>query len=175
MFHSLLGEVKEIAVFMIICETLLHFTPSKNYTKYIKPVIAFMVLSKIMISILSFNTSDLKKTMEESMIRYEKQLQDVELTNMKEADIDVSEQTKIKLNPKLINDFSVKKAVIKKEYIDGIENCILVITLWKKDNTILVEPIDIIKDPSSEENRLRQIIADSLETDMENIKVVIET
>lgn len=174
MFQSLLGAIKEIAVFMVICETLLHLTPTKNYEKYIKPIIAFMILSKIMISILSFNTSDLKITMEDAMTRYEKQLQGIEIAEVNKQDIDVTKQIKEKLNKDLIKEYKIKKAIIRQENkSNGEGSNILLVSLKRKNNKIVIEDVDLKKNTSQEVERIKQIIASSLGADKENIEVVI--
>lgn len=175
MFHSLLGAIKEIAVFMVICEALLHLTPTKNFEKYIKPIIAFMILSKIMISILSFNTSDLKITMEDAMTRYEKQLQGIEITESDKQYIDVSKQLRGKLNNDLINEYEIEKAIIRQENKDdGEGKNTLFVTLQRKDNKIVIEDVNLEKDTSQEVEGVKQIIASSLGADKENIEVIIE-
>lgn len=175
MFQSLLGAIKEIAVFMVICEALLHLTPTKNFEKYIKPIIAFMILSKIMISILSFNTSDLKITMEDAMTRYEKQLQGIEITESDKQYIDVSKQIREKLNKELINGYEIEKAIIRQENKDDGEGInTLLVTLQRKDNKIVIEDVNLEKDTSQEVEGVKQIIASSLGADKENIEVIIE-
>ena len=175
MFQSLLGAIKKIAVFMVICETLLHLTPTKNFEKYIKPIIAFMILSKIMISILSFNTSDLKITMEDAMTRYEKQLQGIEITESDKQYIDVSKQLREKLNKELINGYEIEKAIIRQENkSDGEGINTLLVTLQRKDNKIVIEDVNLEKDTSQEVERVKQIIASSLEVDKKKIEVIIE-
>ena len=175
MFQSLLEAIKEIAVFMVICEALLHLTPTKNFEKYIKPIIAFMILSKIMISILSFNTSDLKITMEDAMTRYEKQLQGIEITESDKQYIDVSKQLREKLNKELINGYEIEKAIIRQENKgDGEGKNTLFVALQRKDNKIVIEDVNLEKDTSQEVERVKQIIASSLEVDKKKIEVIIE-
>ncbi len=44
---KLVLTVKDIAIFVAICEMMIQITPGKNYEKYIKPMIGFMVLCKM--------------------------------------------------------------------------------------------------------------------------------
>ena len=175
MFSLLLNAIKGIAIFMVICEAILHFTPTKNYGKYIKPIIGFIILSKIMIAIFSFNNSGINKQMEETLDKYEEQLQGMEITNLNSQTFDITEQIKMKLNKDLINEYEVKKALIVQETDDsGIIRNILKITLGKDNKSIVVEKINIGTQMTKEELQMKTVIAQTVGMEQKDVEVVIE-
>ncbi|MDD6203236.1 MAG: stage III sporulation protein AF [Lachnospiraceae bacterium] len=112
MIYSLLENMKNIAVFMVICQTILHFTPSHNYEKYIKPVVGFMLLTKIIISVFAVFRLEMTQGLEESYRKYEAAVTEYEATQ-EEQFWDVSEfpaqiNDDRKLNEELIKDVCIE-------------------------------------------------------------------
>lgn len=112
MIYSLLENMKNIAVFMVICQTILHFTPSHNYEKYIKPVVGFMLLTKIIISVFAVFRLEMTQGLEESYRKYEAAITEYEATQ-EEQFRDVSEfpaqiNDDRKLNEELIKDVCIE-------------------------------------------------------------------
>lgn len=112
MIYSLLENMKNIAIFMVICQTILHFTPSHNYEKYIKPVVGFMLLTKIIISVFAVFRLEMTQGLEESYRKYEAAVTEYEATQ-EEQFWDVSEfpaqiNDDRKLNEELIKDVCIE-------------------------------------------------------------------
>lgn len=47
MLNELVGWLKELTVFIVMCETLLSFAPSVVFKKYIKPFVGLILLLRI--------------------------------------------------------------------------------------------------------------------------------
>ena len=112
MIYSLLENMKNIAIFMVICQTILHFTPSHNYEKYIKPVVGFMLLTKIIISVFAVFRLEMTQGLEESYRKYEAAVTEYEATQ-EEQFWDASEfpaqiNDDRKLNEELIKDVCIE-------------------------------------------------------------------
>ncbi|MGN0157247.1 MAG: stage III sporulation protein AF [Lachnospiraceae bacterium] len=112
MIYSLLENMKNIAIFMVICQTILHFTPSHNYEKYIKPVVGFMLLTKIIISVFAVFRLEMTQGLEESYRKYEAAVTEYEATQ-EEQFWDVSEfpaqiNDDRKLNEELIKNVCIE-------------------------------------------------------------------
>lgn len=119
MIYSLLENMKNIAVFMVICQTILHFTPSHNYEKYIKPVVGFMLLSKIIISVFAVFRLEMTQGLEESYRKYEAAITEYEATQ-EEQFWNVSEfpaQIYYKDNDKKLNKELIKEVHVEIEPI----------------------------------------------------------
>ena len=54
MFSVILEEMKQLTIFMIVGQTILHFGVSKKFERYVKLILAFMVVSQIVFSVGSF-------------------------------------------------------------------------------------------------------------------------
>lgn len=54
MFSVFLELVKRVGIFMIIGQTILHFGISKNYEKYMKLILSFMVAAQVVFAFGSY-------------------------------------------------------------------------------------------------------------------------
>ncbi len=55
---ELLGTIRQIGIFMICAQAVLHFKPSAKYEKYLKLLISVMVLVQLLVPLLRFFSSD---------------------------------------------------------------------------------------------------------------------
>lgn len=55
---ELLGTIRQIGIFMICAQAVLHFKPSAKYEKYLKLLISVMVLVQLLVPFLRFFSSD---------------------------------------------------------------------------------------------------------------------
>lgn len=54
MENQFLAVIKQVCVFMICAQMILHFRPSESYTKYIKLLISIMVLVQLALPVMGF-------------------------------------------------------------------------------------------------------------------------
>lgn len=170
MFYSFMEMIKKITVFMVICVAILQLMPGKSYEKYMKPLIGFMLLTRIVIAIFSFQGSDIKKEMEDTIIQYEKELQNINIQNTAATEIDVTAEISNKLNDDIINGYRVEKAIIIEEQSESK----LIIYLREDIKEISVERIQLSEDKITDERLVNQI-AQILDMETKSIEVVIET
>ena len=57
MFSVIIEEMKQLTIFMIVGQTILHFGVSKKFERYVKLILAFMVVSQLVFSIGSYFSS----------------------------------------------------------------------------------------------------------------------
>ena len=57
MFSVFLEEIKQLTIFMIVGQTILQFGVSKRYEKYVKLILAFMIVAQLVFSIGSYLSS----------------------------------------------------------------------------------------------------------------------
>ena len=57
MFSVFLEEMKQLTVFMIVGQTILHFGVGKKFERYVKLILAFMVVSQLVFSLGSYFSS----------------------------------------------------------------------------------------------------------------------
>lgn len=80
----MLQFMKQLAVFMIVGKTMIHFCPSEKYEKYIKLLFGFMVVIQFITPVLSLGSgvgmdgyeqrkSELEAKLEESLLSVEEQ------------------------------------------------------------------------------------------------------
>jgi len=103
--------LKELAVFVVICETLLSFSPNGMYKRYIKPFVGLILLLRISAFLFGTVDVDWNKRMdevfsgyEESVSRYLENVSIVEADMQEEMLPDIWEQTMTEENDKLNND-----------------------------------------------------------------------
>ncbi len=71
MMTELIEWMKQLTVFMILCETILSFSPTKNYKKYIKPFVGMILLFRISVFLFGAAEIDWNKRVEEVLAHYE--------------------------------------------------------------------------------------------------------
>lgn len=53
-----MGFFRQISIFLLLGQTILHFAPGEKYEKYIKMLLGFMVIAQFAVPILSFGKKD---------------------------------------------------------------------------------------------------------------------
>ena len=71
MLSELVEWLKNIAVFMILCETMLSFSPTKTYKKYIKPFVGLILLLRISVFLVGAVEIDWNNRVNEVFEHYE--------------------------------------------------------------------------------------------------------
>ena len=63
MLEDFIEWLKQLAVFMILCETILSFAPTQTYKKYIKPFVGMILLFRITVFLFgaAHKTADAQK------------------------------------------------------------------------------------------------------------------
>lgn len=115
MLDGLVDWLKKLAVFIVVCETILAFTPSAAYKRYIKPFVGLIILLRITSFLFGAVEVDWSRRVDEIFTSYEESVsQYLENVPIVEAEDDVengpeeglfeydSGQDK-KLNEELIN------------------------------------------------------------------------
>ena len=68
---GLVSWLKELAVFIVICETILSFSPNGVYKRYIKPFVGLILLLRISSFLIGTVEVDWKKRIDEVFAGYE--------------------------------------------------------------------------------------------------------
>lgn len=71
MLNELVEWLKHMAVFMILCETMLSFSPTKTYKKYIKPFVGLVLLLRIAVFLIGTVEVDWNERVTEVFANYE--------------------------------------------------------------------------------------------------------
>ena len=71
MLNELVEWLKHIAVFMILCETMLSFSPTKTYKRYIKPFVGLVLLLRIAVFLVGAVEIDWNERVSEVFDHYE--------------------------------------------------------------------------------------------------------
>lgn len=71
MLNELVEWLKHIAVFMILCETMLSFSPTKTYKRYIKPFVGLILLLRIAVFLVGAVEIDWNERVTEVFYHYE--------------------------------------------------------------------------------------------------------
>lgn len=71
MLNELVEWLKHIAVFMIVCETMLSFSPTKTYKRYIKPFVGLVLLLRIAVFLVGTVEIDWNERVSEVFDHYE--------------------------------------------------------------------------------------------------------
>lgn len=71
MLNELVEWLKHIAVFMILCETMLSFSPTKAYKRYIKPFVGLVLLLRIAVFLVGTVEIDWNERVSEVFDHYE--------------------------------------------------------------------------------------------------------
>lgn len=77
MLYSVLEGIKNIAVFMLVGQLILHLTPG-NYGKYLKPVLALVVLLQIAMGIFGTFRGNIQNEMNQNLTEYEQKFAEFE-------------------------------------------------------------------------------------------------
>ena len=178
--QAFLQVIKEVAVFMVLCEILMHFTPSVKYEKYMKPVIGFMIASKILISIISFAQEDVTEEWSSTITKYQQQMDSLEgvyhQDYFTDDTVDVTEELSKKLNNDIISKYRITKAQIKaKENEDNMIESYLVVYVENINSSIEVEKIILNQEEPEESAEIKSIIAQKLDMNPTYIRIVKES
>ena len=71
MLNGVVNWLKELTIFMVICETILSFAPTSAYKRYIKPFVGLILLLWITSFLFGEIHTDWNKKMEQIFIDYE--------------------------------------------------------------------------------------------------------
>lgn len=111
MLNELVEWLKHIAVFMILCETMLSFSPTKTYKRYIKPFVGLILLLRIAVFLVGTVEIDWNRRVTEVFDHYEQSVSHY-------LEIYPVVEEKEKLNENIINISGVK---IEEIEIGGVE------------------------------------------------------
>jgi len=101
--NELVEWLKRMAVFMLLCETMLSFSPTKTYKRYIKPFVGLILLLRIAVFLVGTVEVDWNRRVTEVFDHYEQSVsQYLEIYPV------VNEKQKEKLNDNIINVGGVK-------------------------------------------------------------------
>ena len=74
MLQELVEWLKQLAVFMIVCETILSFAPTQTYKRYIKPFVGMILLFRITVFLFGATQVDWNQRVEEVFAYYEESI-----------------------------------------------------------------------------------------------------
>lgn len=118
MGDRLLEIVKQIGIFMVCAQMILHFKPSDKYKKYIKLLISFMVLVQLVLPVMALLDKNGKSEFEGRVLFYDDliagSMADVNLTSMEAEQLlekmTMEEvKTRINNNENMANDADMEK------------------------------------------------------------------
>jgi len=74
MLEDFIEWLKQLAVFMILCETILSFAPTQTYKKYIKPFVGMILLFRITVFLFGAAQIDWNQRVDEMFSHYEQSI-----------------------------------------------------------------------------------------------------
>ena len=115
MMKELVEWLKHIAVFMILCETMLSFSPTKTYKRYIKPFVGLILLLRIAVYLVGAVEIDWNDRVNEVFTHYEQSVS-------RYLEIYPLMEEKDKLNEDITNEYGdILRVEIEKIEIGGME------------------------------------------------------
>ena len=85
----LMTSIKQIGVFMICAQALIHFKPNGSYEKYIKLLVSVMILVQVFIPITKIFSFGWSTSLDDRIVWYEEQMSSgIELSNITSSEID---------------------------------------------------------------------------------------
>ena len=122
---GLVTWLKELAVFIVICETILSFAPTGVFKRYIKPFVGLILLLRISAFLIGTVEVDWNKRIDEVFAGYEQSVSMylenapiVEVTNNENENEPYSYKNVIELKQDLIN---IEKIIISPIDIGGTQ------------------------------------------------------
>lgn len=122
---GLVTWLKELAVFIVICETILSFAPTGVFKRYIKPFVGLILLLRISAFLIGTVEVDWNKRIDEVFAGYEQSVSMylenapiVEVTNNEKENEPYSYKNAIELKQDLIN---IEKIIISPIDIGGTQ------------------------------------------------------
>lgn len=94
---GLVSWLKELAVFIVVCETILSFSPNGMYKRYIKPFVGLILLLRISAFLFGTVEVDWNKRIDEVFGGYEQSVSRY-LENMPVVDMENSENKRLQYN-----------------------------------------------------------------------------
>ncbi len=74
MLEELVEWLKQLAVFMILCETILSFAPNQTYKRYIKPFVGMIFLFRMAVFLIGAVEVDWNKRVDAVFEHYEQSI-----------------------------------------------------------------------------------------------------
>ena len=74
MLEEFVEWLKQLAVFMILCETILSFAPTQTYKRYIKPFVGMILLFRITVFLFGAVQIDWNQRVDELFAHYEQSI-----------------------------------------------------------------------------------------------------
>lgn len=108
MLQELVDWIKQIAIFMVVCETILSFSPSKTYKRYIKPFVGLIIIFRIAVFLFGAVEVDWDRKVEEIFDHYEQSVSQY----IKNYPV-VDEEKEYKLNEDIIKIDTIRIGNIK--------------------------------------------------------------
>lgn len=68
--------IKQIGIFILLGQTLLHFCPNEKYEKYIKVLLGFMIIVQFLSPVLSLGSGNIQKEYENNLHSFTEKLED---------------------------------------------------------------------------------------------------
>lgn len=140
--------VKQIGIFMICAQAILHFKPSAKYEKYLKLLISVMVLVQILVPIVDFFSG---KASEEFYARMESiqeeishEMEQLELENAMKEDIlvEIEQEIKTKIN-NVASKYELAVTYIQVQQTEMAEKLVIYVQEKEKMQGISIQNIHI--------------------------------
>lgn len=71
MFSEFVEWLKQLSIFMLLCESILSFAPTQTYRHYIKPFVGLILLFRIVVFLIGTAEVDWNARVDEVLSRYE--------------------------------------------------------------------------------------------------------
>lgn len=71
MLDEFVEWLKQLSIFMLLCESILSFAPTQTYRHYIKPFVGLLLLFRIVVFLIGTTEVDWNARVDEVLSRYE--------------------------------------------------------------------------------------------------------
>lgn len=138
MVNDFLQDLKQVGIFLIIGQTILHFRPGKQYEKYMRLMISMMIMSQLMIPIFSIFDQEIGATMNEYLAQYQEELKAFE--GMQE----ISTEAILEMNQENYNIFLEEAQEEVGEVVKVQEEVVEEHKSEEEDMVIAIDKIEVI-------------------------------
>ncbi len=196
MGSGFLEILKEVTIFMLAGQMLVHLLPTAEYGKYVRVILGIMLLSRLALPILSLTDSGAEQLFSDALSRYAQEMERIEkqVSSMGLVDGDYVQDGLTETVRQSLASYAESRNVRITGAAADAEGRLIITVAGPEEKTageIRIEPIEVVTDEDTqdgsirdgditEEDReraektesLRNLFADVLEMDKEKLEVI---
>lgn len=194
MGNGFLEILKEVTIFMLAGQMLVHLLPTLEYRKYARVILGVMLLSQLALPILSLADSGVKELFSEALTQYEQEMDRIggEVSSVEFLEGDYADDALTEtVRQRLASPAQEQGVRIMEAVADGEGGLTIIVTEQGEETAsgriaIQIDPIEVtpsenekspkVQDENMERaekaENLRTLFADTLQMGMEKLEVI---